>query len=91
MNDDDDSLSIELKYVIWDHVSEIQRAFELVASLHGKINHILAKLTTNSINEQEAVQQITLENKNMENSLAKILIDSATTIPQQTTSSLDSL
>ncbi|CAF3004396.1 unnamed protein product [Rotaria socialis] len=70
---------------------KINKAFELVGTSYGKINQILSKLFTSIINEQEAIHQIVLENKKIENMLIEVLMCSSTTTQQHTTSSLGSL
>ncbi|CAF4580489.1 unnamed protein product [Rotaria socialis] len=70
---------------------KINKAFELVGTSYGKINQILSKLSTSIINEQEAIHQIVLENKKIENMLIEVLMCSSTTTQQHTTSSLGSL
>ncbi|CAF2060588.1 unnamed protein product [Rotaria magnacalcarata] len=70
---------------------KIHRAFELIGAYNPKINEIIAKLSMNALNEQQTLQLISEENKQMEHKLAELLLGYSTLSQQHTTSSLGSL
>ncbi len=69
----------------------MDRAQDLVAACYGRINKVLLKLLLKSISNQEALQMIFEEHKNVEKQLKELLVDSLPSNPQPTTSSLQSI